>query len=295
MSTVGGLVQSVRRLVFGTYRPTFNELTGALTDAVTVLTLKHPVQGVGYGTYLSVDDELVYVWSVSGSTITVMRGALGTTPEAHATGALVEINPRFPNILILDEAKAEISAWPRSLYRVDARTFQMGAGDTAVDLSGFQNFYTTLRCYQAPASSDRDRWPDLAHQWKRELPSTNFPSGIGLFLDRAAFVGQGYDIRVIAACGFDTSTFETTTDLQADVGLTEPLEDALKYGVGWRMLAGREAKRTFTEGQGEPRHAEEVPPMHQQQLAEQWRRIRNERITTEAARLGGDYGWRVMR
>jgi len=77
--------------------------------------------------------------------------------------------------------------------------------------------------------------------------------------------------------------------------LSSPMEDCLRYGAAWRMMSHREVKRTFTEGQGEPRNAEETPPGHITQIAEQMRRMRNERMAEEARRLAAEYPWRNPR
>lgn len=294
MSTVGQKVQEVRRVLLGTHRPEYNVLTSTITSTTDSLTVTHGATAIARGSYLGIDNEVCYVWSRSNQTVTVQRGMLGTTAAAHTAGALVEVDPRFPNGLILDEMKAEIASWPRAIYQVDSDDLSLGSGDTAVDF-GPTGLIDILRIYRQPVSSTDDRWPDLAFSYKRNLPTADFSTGGAIFLDRSGSSSESFDITVVYSKKFTTSTFVDATDLQATVGLSESLEDALKYGTAWRLLAGREVKRTFTEGQGEPRNSDEVPPGHMASVAQQMRQLRNERLADEAKRLAGMHPWRMGR
>lgn len=294
MSTVAEVVQGVRRMLLGSYRPEFNTLASLASSSTTSLAVTYQPRGIGRGSYLSIDNEIVYVWDVSANNVVVQRAMLGTTAASHDAGALIEIDPRFPNGLIRDEMKAEITSWPRALFRVRTADFSLGAGDTAVDLNP-TDLIDVLRVYRAPMSTQNDRWPEIPFAVKRNLPTTDFASGVGLFIDRTASASESFDIRVVYSSRFDTTTFNDSTDLAATVGLNSALEDCLRYGAAWRMMSHREVKRTFTEGQGEPRNAEETPPGHISQIAEQMRKMRNERIAEESRRLSAEYPWRAPR
>ncbi len=295
MSTVAGHIQTVRRLLLGAHRPEFNVLDGAIDADDTSLSFLYAPMGIGHASYLAIDSEILYVFAVQGQSVTVMREALGTTAATHADGAIIECNPRFPDALILDEMRAEIDSWPRSVYRADAVDLTVPTNTTTVDLDGITGLIDVLEVFRKPVTSIDDRYPSIPFTAKRQMSASDFASGVALSLDRTPAAAQAVDLRVVCAVGFDTSTFEAATDLQADVGLSAGLEDALKYGVAWRLLVGREVKRTFTEAQGEPRHAEEVPPGHSTSTAQAFRVIRDKRLAEEATRLVGIYGWRMIR
>ncbi len=286
MSTVDEHIQTIRRVLLGAHRPMLNRLDGALTDSTETVTLEFPATGVGRGSYISVGSEMAYVWAVADKVLTVQRGMLGTDPVAHSDGAVVEVDPRFPDGLIKDELRAEIISWPRSIFRVDTDDATFGAGDPMVAFAP-AGIHNVLRVNRQPVNTTDDRYPDLGFDYKRSLGK--------LFIDSTGSSNQSFTVTITYSMSFDTDTFTGSTDLLADVGLTEPLEDALKYGAAWRLLVGREVKRTFTESQGEPRNAEEVPPGHASSIAEQFRKIRNERLADEARRLASDYPWRASR
>lgn len=294
MSTVAEVVQGVRRMLLGSYRPEFNTLSALVSSSTATFPMTFAPRGIGRGSYLAVDNEVVYVWEVSANNVTVQRAMLGTSAVSHAANSLVEIDPRFPNGLIRDEMKAEINSWPRGLFRVRTADFSLGAGDTAIDLNP-TDLVDVLRVYRAPMTVLNDRWPEIPFVIKRNMPTANFASGFGLFIDRTASAAESFDLRVVYSSKFDTTTFDDTTDLSSSVGLNAALEDCLRYGAAWRMMSHREVKRTFTEGQGEPRNAEETPPGHISQIAEQMRKMRNERIAEEVRRLAAEYPWRCPR
>lgn len=286
MSTVAQEIQAVRRVLLGAYRPVFNTLSGAINSSVTTLTLGQTVRGVGPGTYLGIDDEIVYVWSLAGQVATVQREMLGTTGAAHSDGALIEVDPRFPTPLIREEMKAEIASWPRAIFTIDTDDLSFGAGDTMIAFAP-TGLIDVLRVNRQPVDTTDDRYPDVGFDYKRSLGR--------LFIDSTGSANQSFTITVTYSKKFTTSTFTDATDLQATVGLTEPLEDALKYGACWRLLVGREVKRTFNEAQGDPRLSEEVPPGHANSVADAFLKIRNQRLTDEARRLAGEYPWLASR
>lgn len=286
MSTVNEQVQKIRRVLLGAHRPMLNRLDGGLDTSVTTVVLEFAATGVARGSYISVNDEMMYVWSVSDKTLTVQREMLGTTAGTHADGDVVEIDPRFPDGLILDEMSAEITSWPRSIFAVDTDDLSLGAGDT---MSAFAptGIYSVLAVNRQPVNSTDDRWPEIGFDYKRSLGK--------LFIDTTGSSNQSFTVTVTYSKAFDTDPFTGATDLQTDVGLSAALEDALKYGTCWRLLVGREVKRTFTESQGEPRNAEEVPPGHANSVADGFLKLRNTRISEEARRLAADYPWRGYR
>lgn len=286
MGTVADEVQAVRRVLFGAHRPVLNTLNGAVVTADTTLVMGQQIRGLGAGAYVGVDDEIVYVWSISNQNLTVQRAMLGTTAASHADGSLVEVDPRFPTMLIKDEMRAEIDSWPRSIFRVDTDDLSFGAGDTSIAFAP-TGLYDVLRVNRQPIDATDDRYPDLGFDYKRGLGK--------LFIDSTGSSNSSFTVTVTYSKGFTTSTFADSTDLLTDVGLTETLVDALKYGTAWRLLLGREVKRTFTESQGEPRNAAEVPPGHSTSVADAFQKLRDRRLAEEARRLAGQYPWRGTR
>jgi hypothetical protein len=67
------------------------KLAAAITDttSTTVRVADAVTPGLCAGMYLEVDAEWLYVQAVNGNTLTVTRGAEGTTPATHANGAAI--------------------------------------------------------------------------------------------------------------------------------------------------------------------------------------------------------------
>jgi hypothetical protein len=110
MSTVGDLVQDVRRELLGMTRPEYNELGADISAIDTTATVTVDPASVSVGSMIAIDDEILYVWAITGTSLTLRRGMLGTDAAAHVTGTLIEVNPRFPNIVIRDALRKEILA-----------------------------------------------------------------------------------------------------------------------------------------------------------------------------------------
>jgi hypothetical protein len=84
---VTSMISAIEQTTIGVSPTTLN---GALTSTATSVTL---TSGAGISTCngLMVDSELMVVTAVSGNTVTVTRGTIGTTAASHLTGAKVTI------------------------------------------------------------------------------------------------------------------------------------------------------------------------------------------------------------
>lgn len=79
----------------GGYQTGIPVLAPTLTAAIDAVTTTVPVSDAGWagfcpGMYLAVDSEWLYVTAVSGNTLTVTRGANGTTAAPHGSGAAIQ-------------------------------------------------------------------------------------------------------------------------------------------------------------------------------------------------------------
>jgi len=286
MATVADLVQDTRRRMSGMHRSEFNQLQSNITDTQTQFNVIYAIGGIGAGSYIAIGDELIYVLGAVGSTkqLTVLRGQLGTSQTTHNANDQIEVNPRFPPFEIRATLTREIDSWPSSLYRTASATLTMGADDRTVDMTGLTPFRRVLEVLHQPRTG-ADYWITMP-SWRvqRNMDTTDYASGAALFLPNFVGVSSGRSLRVTVAQAFDTSDMSDAVDTD-DIGLTAEMLDIPTYGAAWRMLSTREIKRTFTEAQGEPRFAEEVPPGHMSQTALSLKTIRDQRIAEEARRL----------
>lgn len=297
MTTVADLVEQTFDHLYSQSRQQFNVLDGALTTTGATVTFEHAPSDVTRGSYLSIDDELMYVISVdqSAKTAVVLRGQRGTRKAVHADGALVDINPRFPRYLVKRALRDEVRSWPSSVYRIDTLDLSASDGVAGYDLIGVgDDFYSIIDLQYGPAAGsvavDVTR---TAYTIYREGDPVTFPSGAGVVLTGVA-PSDARDVRVVLALPFDTTVWENTTDLVDDVGLAESMLDIPPIGAAWRLMSGRDIKRSFGEGQGESRRAEEVPAGFAGSIATFHKRTRDARLSDEAVKLLGRHPMRML-
>lgn len=290
---VSSLVESTRRHLLGQHRPQMNRLDSAIsTVGQSTVTFEFDAEGITKGSIISIDDELMYVWSRDKGTLqaVVQRGVLGTTAATHAVGALVEVNPRFPTSVIRDELQREIRSWHPRLFAVVTKELTVEIAKRAVDLDSVPgDFFHVLDILRQPRALS-DSWVRVRGRAAHNLNTADFPSGSALFLDDP--VEASTRIRVTYARPFDLSAFDDNTDLVADVLLEPAYFDIATYGAAWRLVSTREIKRTDSDAQGEPRDAQEVPPGHILQTARQLKALRDERIAEEHRLLVHRWGVR---
>jgi hypothetical protein len=243
--------------------------------------------------YLVIDDEFMYVYTAdeASKTLTVERGDLGTTPAVHLADTRIECNPRFGKPMLRDALQAEIASWPDTLYATASLSLSVGSSSYSVDAAGLpSDFYDILEVTQQPTSLSTfsTSWPEVGYRIERGMALADFPSGVGLMLNRCG----PYTINVVYARPFDVSTFTDETDLVTDVGLEAWMLDIPPLGAAARLLAGREASRSAMEAQGESRAPQEVPMNSTLRSAAGLRAMADDRIVKAGNRLLARYGWR---
>jgi len=290
MTTVSDLINDTKRHLYGTYRAEMNQLASTAASGDTTLSFTYDLQGLTRGSYVSLEDEVVYVWSVNSSakTAVVQRGQMGTTAATHAAGVMVEVNPRFPTFSIRDAVRDEIRSWPATLFSVPTPvTISTSAYVRAYDLAGIGPFLYVIDVRISPAPGalqNSGTWPRVTGwQVMRNADLTAFPSGFALFIP--ATYQTGRTLRVQYARPFDVSVFTDSTDVIATVGLSDTMVDIPSIGAAARLVTSREIKRTFTEGQGEARRAEEVQAGAATNVGRNLMALRDKRVAEEGVRL----------
>lgn len=283
MTTVADLISTTRQQVYGMHRGEYNKLANNISDSATDLSTTYDLRGLAAGIIISIDDELMYVWNVVTSTnaLTVERGWLGTTAASHTAGTVIEVSTRFPQVAIRNALLDELRSWPKSLFRIDTYTASIVSSTTAIDLP-IDPFYDVIDVRRS--SNQSDRWNRVRnYEIDRHADPNSFPSGQALYI--ADLIDTACNLQIVYSAPFDLDYFDNGIDMQIDCGLEDGMCDIPPIGAAWRLLAPREIKRTFTEAQGEARHAEEVPAGITMQTAAQLKRLRDQRIIEESDRL----------
>lgn len=279
------LVNETFTLLRSMARPELNRLTSDPGSGGTTITFDFAAGGITKGAYLSIDYEIIYVWSVTGQVATVARGQLGTTAAAHAIGALIYVNPLFSAfgmLRALNEELQSLSSPTNGLFRVATVTLTSNAAKTGYDLTGTTAIIDVI----GVTFDDVGPWNNYPQirSWRlgRNLPVSDFPSGNGLIVYDTPLPGRPVVVTLKVPYAAMTAA---TTDVTVTTGLHPEALDILPLGAAARLVAPREVKRSFADSQPESRAATEVPPGTARGAAAGLLSLRNQRIKEEAARL----------
>ena len=288
MSTAGALItRASRQLLSGTVEER-NKLATTVTSADGQIVMTYDLGGFREGSVLELDSELMYVWSSTPSTKTLVveRGYDGTTAAAHTAGAVAVVNPRFPRQQMLDALNADLddlSSTVNGLFRVVAQDISYNGSDRQINLTSASGIIDLLDVRLRYLADD---YPVIRKvRLQRNLPTADFASGVAIVFDEAVMAGT---LRVVTKREFTRVTAEAN-DMQTVAFLPVTCEDIIEMGVILRMMNGREIKRNFIESQGDTRRSDEVPPGSTRDSLTNIQRLRRERIVAEAARLKQQY------
>lgn len=297
--TVSDEIAATHDLLQGTYRSEWNTLAVAMQPTDTTITLTGPLQGAVTTSYLAVDDEILYVQAgnQSAQTCQVLRGFDGTTPAAHAVGALVEVNPRFPRHQIRRQLALEIASWPNNLFQIKSTTFTISNdGFTfAYDLGiPTQDILYLLDVRHAPWNATlRNTWPPftIPPKLNRNVDTSTFPSGVALELPAVETSGiatctGAVECRVVYGGPFNLSSMDDPVLLgPGGIGLAQSMLDIPALGAAARLIGPREAMRTFGEAMDQARPTQDVPAGAAMKIAAFLQASRDQRIAEEIEHL----------
>lgn len=293
MTTAQTIVDQARRDLLAGVTEERNKLASGINSSDTTLSLSFDPKGVRDGAVIEIGAELLYVWSVNGSTVTVERGWEGTTAASHSANAIITVKPRFPNKQLFDFVNDEISdlsSPANGLFQIKTATLQYNGSDRAIDMSGVTDL---INIHEVRWRYSGDEWIEVrGFRLSRNAATTDFSSGLMLIFDVPP--PQASTVRVTYKAPY-TKLTNLSDDLTTVGGVQATLDDVVRMGVQLRAMVGREVKRNFMEAQGDTRRAGEVGPGAVQAS---WRGIaamRQQRIEAEQARLSQQYPVRIRR
>jgi len=139
MTTAQTIIDQARRDLLAGVVEERNKLAAGINASATTLSLAFDPKGVRDGAVIEIGAELLYVWAVAGSTVTVERGWDGTTPVSHNANAIITVKPRFPTRQLFDHLNDDItdlSSPMNGLFQVKTATLQYNGSDRSIDMSG---------------------------------------------------------------------------------------------------------------------------------------------------------------
>lgn len=288
MTTTADLINDTRQHLQALSRDELNRLNGAITNSASTLTVEFAAGGIQRGALLSIDLEVIHVWSVAVLTATVQRGMMGSTGASHADDALVYVNPRFTDFQILRALNAELASYssPRfGLFQTKTVEITGSAGKVGYDLTAVTDLIDVIEVrWKGYEVGD---WPLVTrYTVSRDMNTSEFASGLALLTYED--LGPGRTLRVRYKAPY-TPLSTLADNVLTTAGLHAGAHDIPPLGAAARLLAGREARRASYDAQPESRQAGDVPGGLNRQAAGGLLGLRDMRLREEAARLGALY------
>jgi hypothetical protein len=310
--TVGACIQDTLTALMGSQRDELNTLSSTISPTQATIGFTYPLNGIVSRTYLEIEEETIYVFSVdpTGQTAVVLRGAQGTTKATHTSGVLVYVNPAFPQADIKRALQQEIRSWQPKLYQVLTTEIPLTAAVRGYDLGALQGLITVLDVRRRsvayatgnisassfppnPYGLNAEAWPRVKYEYIPSAPTVDFPSGRGLVI-RELMDASIPSLHVTYAAPFNTEIAWTdTTDLIADVGVDPSDTDLPIFGACWRLLLPKEVRRTLSYAQGQPMDEQQIPPLYTMKVASEFKAARDDRMNAAQGRLLANFPIRL--
>lgn len=253
----------IRRQLRSQHRLDQLQLFASVTSVASQLQFSTSLpNNVRAGTVLGIDLELMRVLSVdtANNQVYVIRGYLDSTAATHDAGALIDINPRFSLLDIVDAMIGELASWTPELYQVASDTFSVDLAAQTLEMPAeWATMIGVCEVLQSETGTEVTVWPRIGSKFIRGDAATFTGATTSGHLLRFTEAIRTGGIYVTVALPFDPELITDSADLVDDVGLTGSLLDVLELGVRRRVLMDAENNRASRQAQDEVRRAEEVP------------------------------------
>jgi hypothetical protein len=289
VTTVADWVETVKDYVLSGAREEMDILNGTINSSVTSLVDTDATNGIQQGAEIEIDLERMYVRSVSTLTVTVTRGYRGSTAASHTSGATIIVLPKVPKAAIVRELNnelASLSSPANGLFRTSTVDLTWSGSQYGYNLTGVTDIEDVLSV-QWQGYTGYDWIPVPATSWRlgRAQNTSDFSTGLALFFDEPV---AGRSVRVVYRAPF-TSVSALTDNVESVTGLPATAVDIPPLGAAINLSAPGEIRRSFFDGQGDPRADEDVPPGARTNSVRWLMQRRQVRIGEESARLSRDF------
>ena len=268
MSTIGNLVDRTYREYLEPMDDivSYTTLTGAINDTATSVAYNGDLLSVeeedalDAGAIIEIGQELMICTDLNAvaNTITVTRGARGTTAASHSIGDLIKIAPPFPRKNVFDAVCDQIKNLYPTLFATETKSVTSKVG--YIPLSGANDNYLIAPLKAISQQTDFSANSDESGVIYRgvaveliDLPnpftytdadgvsqtitySNNGPNKVNAV--QVYNVSAGHTVFVTFKKKFVEPTAES--DTLATVGLENEYEPIIMAGVAAQMMAGRD-------------------------------------------------------
>ena len=297
--TVGNLIDRTFDLLLQSAREERNKLGQYLDSTATTFTVEYPLMSLTRGTYLAIDDEVMYVWDTSpgsggASTVTVERGDKGTIAATHELGSIIAVNPYFTRYHVRKTLQDEIRSWGPQVFQVlsadiDAVNFQRG-----YDLGILGDWFYILDVIESPdpltGIVNENSWNRVNYRIDKNANLQSFPSGAAIFItDPLGVFDTPRSFHVTYAAPIDVDTSFEDNDCVHITGMDNSDLDIPPLGAAWRLATGREVRRMLTEAQGQNSDLTNFPAGYMVKAGEDFKNSRDSRLKDAQERLRAQY------
>lgn len=218
---------------FGANADQVNSLNASITSSsstITVLSANPPIQkGI-----IEIDQELIYVYSGSGTTLSIQpwgRGWKGTTAAAHTSGAAIYVSPAYPRSIVAREVNNTIRAVYPTLFAVGSTDITLNSRDWQYELPAACHRILSVDWKYGIVTS----WQTLpGWEMVHSANAADFPTS-GKFLAINDPLPAGTILHVTYA--MTPSLLVNGSDVFATVtGLPASSRDCIVYGAAARLL-----------------------------------------------------------
>jgi len=248
-TTIGNLVDRVYREYLEPMEDivSYSYLTSDITDSDTSIVYDGNLFSVeeedalDAGAIIEIGQELMYATALNTvtNTITVTRGARGTTATAHTTGDIVKIAPAFPRINVFNAVKDQIENLYPTLYAVEVQTIASAAGYVALEGADDNRIVAPIAAvsqYQtlADGSETTVQFRGVA------MELIDVPTSVAASGKVVQFSGINNGVNV--HCTFKKKFGEVSNEAStlADIGLETEYEPIIMAGVAAQMISGKD-------------------------------------------------------
>lgn len=291
MTTGQQWVDQVKDYVLGGVREEIDVLAAAIVStSATTFTSTDAVNGLQAGAEVEIDLERMYVRSVAGTTVTVLRGFRGTTAATHLIGSVVTVNPIVSNAAAMRELNNELAALSspaNGLYKIGTVDLTWSGATVGYDLTSVADIEDVLEVRWKEYGSYAN-WPVVPpSEWElaRNMSTSEFASGSALLFRGG--VEPGRTVRVRYRAPF-TAISALSDNVESVSGLPASAVDIPVLGAAGALKGWTESRRSIV-GQGDPRHDEDVPSGSAMRSGAWFLQRRQQRIAEEASRLVRDF------
>ena len=284
-------IDRTRDLLLSGTVESLNRLDGEITGgAGATFTVEFPPGPIVPGAIIEIGTELMYVTSVSGQDVTVMRGYASSAAVGHVDNSIIRVNPQYPAHMILDALNDDLNDLSaKGLYQVKTATFTYSAATQGYNLAS--DVLAVHRVTFTDESADKSE-PEV-RRWslRRNRDTSTFASGVALVLADTPTSGQ--TVRVEYKAPF--ATLPLTTTALTDTGLHTQAYDLPPIGAAMVLMTFKPIARESITTQAPIRRSEEVQSGAISASIRDLRFRRQERIEAEKARLSQLYPTQWLR